>query len=254
LQILTIVSGEYGRRNVKNIQEHGPQEWNIETWQAPVILPPVIDYPEDYIPDFFPEAELILSFAEHRGVAELIPEIAVLCKARAVIASVDNDAWLPSGLARQLREWLARIDVECVTPKPLCSLTDTDFGIARNKRLPYQSLLISEFARHFGQPKLKLSFDHGTGAVVHAEVERDAVCGCARHVAERLAEMPIEEVVEKAGLIHHHYPCLASMVKLPEFNRDTLMHESGNLLKDNLSPQVKPYLKDRYITPDGHSE
>jgi hypothetical protein len=82
-------------------------------------------------------------------------------------------------------------------------------------------------------------------------VQRDAVCGCARQVAERLVGLAAAEVDEKAGLLHHHYPCLASMVKLPDYNKDTLMHESGHLLQDNLRPQVKPYIKDRYITPEG---
>lgn len=41
------------------------------------------------------------------------------------------------------------------------------------------------------------------------------------------------------------------MVKLPDFNKDTLMHESGNLLKDDLRPQLKPYIQDLYIKPNG---
>lgn len=254
MKILAIVNGEYGRRNVQNIQDHLPDHWKITTWEAPRILPPVIDYPEDYIPNSFPNADLILSFAEHRGVAELIPEIAGLCGAKAVIAAVDNDSWLPTGLARQLREWLERMNVDCVTPKPLCSLTEKEFGVARNKSVPYQSELIAEFAKVFGKPDIKITIDNEQRIVVAADVQRDTVCGCARHVAERLVGLPLEEVVEKAGLIHHHYPCLASMVKLPEFNKDTLMHESGNLMKDNLNSQVKPHLIHLYITPDGRSE
>lgn len=254
MRILAIVSGEYGNRHVRNLRENGPQDWQIETWQAPAVLPPVIDYPEDYLPESFPPADLILSFAEHRGVAELVPEIVTMTGAQAVIAAVDNDAWLPTGLARQLREWCARAGAVCVTPKPLCSLTESDFGVARNQRVSYYSELITEFARYFGQPSLLLTFDEETRTVASVQVERDAVCGCARYVAEKLVGIPAEEVIERAGLLHHHYPCLASMTKLAEFNRDTLMHESGNLLKDNLRPQVKPLLKDQYIVPQGLSQ
>jgi len=254
MRILAIVSGEYGRRNVQNLQTNGPADWQIETWQAPGALPPVIDYPEDYLPQSFSPADLILSFAEARGVAELIPDIVTLTGAAGVIVSVDNDAWLPTGLARQLREWCARAGAVCVTPRPLCSLTETDFGVARNQRVSYLSPVITEFARYFGQPSLLLTFDEQDRTVISAQVERDAVCGCARHVAERLAGLPAEELLERAGLLHHHYPCLASMVKLADFNHDTLMHESGNLLKENLRPQVKPLLQDLYITPQGRSE
>lgn len=249
MKILALISAEYGRRMVANIRANGPADWQVDTWQAPLVLPPVIDYPEDYLPESFPKADLILSFAEHRGVAELLPDIAGMSGAHAVIAAVDNEAWLPSGLARQLREWLARVDVACATPKPLCSLTETDFGVSRSQRLQHGSTWIAEFARYFGQPDIHLEMDEQTGRVASATVRRDAVCGCARYVAERLAGLDAAEVEEKAGLIHHHYPCLASMVKLPDFNHDTLMHASGNLLKDNLRPQVKPHIPDLYIKP-----
>ena len=254
MRILAIVSGEYGRRHVTNIRTNGPQSWQVESWQAPAVLPPVIDYPEDYLPDSLPPTDLILSFAELKGVAELLPDIASMTGAQAVIVAVDNDAWLPSGLARQLREWLARINVACATPKPLCSLTETDFGVARGKRMAHHSHLIADFARFFGQPDLRLEIDPQTRLVTAVSVQRDAVCGCARFVAESLVGMPVSEVDEKAGLLHHHYPCLASMVKLSDFNKDTLMHESGNLLKDNLRPQIKPFLTDLYITPASKSE
>ena len=75
MHILAIISGEYGRRHVDNIREHGPSEWHITEWKTPPAFPPVIDDPEDHLPDKFPSSDLVLSFAEHRGVAELLPEI-----------------------------------------------------------------------------------------------------------------------------------------------------------------------------------
>jgi hypothetical protein len=106
--------------------------------------------------------------------------------ARAVIAPVDNEAWLPRGLARQLRGWLQDMGVTCVTPKPLCSLTETNYSLARRKRIDYDDPWISEFARYFGQPDLHLTLDPKTRTVTGAVVVRDAVCGCARHVAQGL--------------------------------------------------------------------
>ncbi len=253
MKILAIVSGEYGERHVKNIKAHGPSSWDIETWQAPAVLPPVIDYPEDYIPETFPPADLIISFAEHRGVAELIPEIAEKNGAKAVIVAVDNETWLPRGLARQLRGWLERMDVACATPKPLCSLTEHDYGITRRDRLAYESPEISAFAKYFGQPDLKVEVDPETGTISSAKVNRDAVCGCARYVAEGLIGLSVDEAEEKAGLLHHHFPCLASMTKLDDFNHDTLMHESGHLVVDNISEQIKPFKNVKYISPGKRS-
>ena len=61
----------------------------------------------------------------------------------------------------------------------------------------------------------------------------------------------IDDAEEKAGLLHHHYPCMASMGIDSDFN-DTLMHISGNLMKESVTRQVKPYK--RYITPRERTE
>jgi len=252
MKILAIISGPYGQRHVDNIRANGPPEWSIETWQAPTVLPPIVDYPEDHLPESFAPADLILSFAEHRGVAELLPNIAQMTGAQAVIAAIDNEAWLPRGLARQLRGWLEDIGVACVTPKPLCSLTEHHYDSGRRTHLEYDHPLIREFARHFGRPRVQLTIDPESRRIISAVVERDAVCGCARHVAQGLVGVSVDEAEEKAGLLHHHYPCQASMGIDNDYS-DTLMHVSGNLLRDNIAAQVKPYKHVRYLVPDKQS-
>jgi hypothetical protein len=253
MHILAIISGEYGQRHVANLQDHGPSDWAIEVWRAPTMLPLMIDYPEDYVPDTLPQTDLILSFAEHRGIAELLPDVARVTAARAVIAAVDNEAWLPRGLARQLRTWLQDMGVTCVTPKPLCSLTETRYSIGRGHWIEYDEPLIIDFARHFGQPELGLTVDPDTRQITAAEVRRDAVCGCARHVAQGLVGISADEAEQEAGMLHHHYPCLASMGLDVDYG-DTLMHVSGNLLKDNVGAQLKPFKRVQYIAPGTRSE
>lgn len=253
MRILAVISGEYGQRHVANVREHAPPNWIIEVWQAPAILPPMIDYPEDYVPDTLPAADLILNFGEHRGIAELIPDVARVSGAQAVIAAVDNEAWLPRGLARQLRGWLQEMDVTCVTPKPLCSLTETHYSQARRKQVEYKNPLIAEFARFFGQPELNLTIDPETRQITAAEVRRDAVCGCARYVAEGLVGLSVDEAEQEAGMLHHHYPCLASMGIDVDYG-DTLMHISGNILRDNIGEQVKPFKRVQTIKPGLRSD
>ena len=67
---------------------------------------------------------------------------------------------------------------------------------------------------------------------------RDAVCGNTRHVASQLIGLPTSEVLDKAGLLHKHYPCLTTMTKLDDFDHETLMHESGNQLTENINGQL----------------
>jgi hypothetical protein len=251
MRILAIITGEYGQRHVDNIRAHGPDDWQIEVWRAPAVLPPIVDYPEDHLPESLPPADLILAFGEHRGVAELIPEAAKMVGARAVIAPVDREEWLPRGLARQLRGWLADIGVACVTPKPLCSLTETHYNVRRH-RIEYDDPLVAEFARYFGRPEFRIIVDPDARTIAEVEVTRDAFCGCARFVAQGLVDVSADEAEQKAGLLHHHYPCLAGMVKDPDFN-DTLMHVSGNILKERVGEQVRPYKEVVYIVPGKRS-
>ncbi len=238
MRILAIVSGEFGQRNVRNIRLYAPDAWEINIWQAPPALPPMIDYPEDHLPDTLPAADLILSFAELSGVAELLPEIARLSGAKAVIVAVNNESWLPLGLARQLRGWLDDIGVVCATPRPLCSLTEYDYGVTRQDRIKFDSPEIAAFAGHFGKPDLKIEVDWNTQTIKSIEVIRDAVCGNTRHVAGQLIGLPTDQVLDKAGLLHKHYPCLTTMTKLDDFDHETLMHESGNQLTGNIAPQL----------------
>jgi hypothetical protein len=253
MHILAIISGEYGQRHVENIQAHGPDEWHIETWKAPAVFPPMIDEPQDHLPHCLPAADLILSFAEHRGVAELLPDVVRMSGAQGVIAAIDDDTWLPRGLARQLRGWLEEMNVVCVTPKPLCTLTERDYSVGRGSRISYEEPLISTFARFFGQPELQLTIDPITRFITAAEVVRDAVCGCARNVAVNLVGIHVDEAEGKAGLLHHHYPCMAAMEIDTDYG-DTLMHISGNILKENVGKQVKPFKQIQVFRPDGRSE
>jgi hypothetical protein len=249
MRILAIITGEYGQRHVDNIRAHAPKEWQVEVWRAPTALPLIVDYPEDHVPESLPPSDLLLALHEHKGVAELIPEVAERTGAQAVIAPIDNVAWLPTGLANQLRGWLARLGVASVFPKPFCSLTETHYNV-RRYREAYDHPLISAFARYFGQPELKLAIDVESRTITEAEVVRDACCGCARYVAQQLPGVSADDAELRAGLAHHHYPCLASMVKDPDFG-DTLMHVSGHLLKDNVGEQVKPHKRVQMIQPAG---
>jgi hypothetical protein len=252
MRILAIITGEYGQRHVDNIRTYGPAEWQVEVWRVPAVLPPVIDYPEDYLPASLPPADLILAFGEHRGVAELVPDVARMTGASAVIAPVDREEWLPRGLARQLRGWLAEMGVACVTPKPFCSLTETHYNVRRH-RAEYDDPLIAEFARWFGRPEFHISVDDRARTISAVEVVRDACCGCARHVAQGLVGVSADDAEQEAGLLHHHYPCLAGMGKDPDFN-DTPMHVSGNILKERVGEQVRPYKRVIYIVPGKRSE
>ena len=252
MRLLVVTQGEYGKRMLRNLRKHGPASWHVEEWQASPRLPLVMDYPEDYLPESLPPADLILSLGQDPGLAELLPEIARLTGAQAIIAPVDRQEWLPKGLVRQLAGWLEDIGVQAVFPKPFCSLTETHYGLRRN-RTAYDSELVAEFARHFGRPRFVISVDPASKTIVGAKAERDAVCGCARYIAEGLVGIKSDDAEFQAGMLHHHYPCLAAMGIDDDFG-DTLMHVSGNVAKEEVREQIKTYVAVQYFTPHGRAD
>jgi hypothetical protein len=253
VRILTIVQGVYGRRIAAHIEQRSVPGWLLTTWELPTVLPPVIDYPEEFLPTHLPPADLLLALGEHPGVAELLPDIARLCGAFAAIVPVDNVAWLPPGLMRQLAGWLAAQGVAAVFPKPFCSLTETHYNAYR-RQIAYDVPLVAEFARYFGKPVYTVALDETTHTIAQVDVLRDTPCGCAHHVAAGLTGVHVDEAGYATGMLHHHFPCLAGMVIDPDY-ADTLMHVSGRILQDEVDRHIRPArTPPRYLRPTGRSE
>lgn len=250
LHVLVIAQGTWGERIAANIHDHAPAHWQVETWAAPRVIPPVVDYPEDFLPEAFEPADLIVALGETAGLAQLVPDIVRRSGARAVIAPVDYNEALPPGLIRQLKPWVESEGATIIFPKPFCSLTPTSYN--RHPLVQtYDDPWIRAFAEHFGRPALAI--DVADGRITAVRVERDAACGCAQHVAEGLVGQFVDEAVEAAGLLHHHFPCLASMNIDPDY-RDTLMHVSGNFLRDGVRQTLGPHLGIVYARPVGFSQ
>ena len=247
-RVLAVTQGLWGERIASNVQAHAPTDWKVSQWSAPRVIPPVVDDPAEYLPASLSPADLVLALGEVPGLAQLVPEIVRLSGARAVIAPIDRNESLPAGLVNQLRRWLEAAGVGVVFPKPFCSLTERTLG-SRPHEAEYEHPLVQRFAAAFGRPEFRLEVSGGK--IVGIEALRDTPCGCAQHVAAGLAGCAVEEAAEQAGMLHHHFPCLASMNQDADYH-DTLMHVSGNILKDSLKAALKPYLGPvPYLRPTG---
>ena len=256
MRILVLTQGPYGERIARNLREHAPSGWTIEEIALPKRLPALIDEPDEFLPATVPQADLVLSAGESPGAAQLISEFTKRSGARSVNAPVDNSAWLPLGLANQLKTELAEMGVTAVFPKPFCSLTESSYGFRRSAQ-PYQDELIVTFARYFGRPKLKIKVNSKTKLIESVEVERNSACGGVAHAAKGLVGISADEADIKAGLILHHYPCLCSMNQewLDDRLYDTLMHASGYIMNEEVAEQVKPFkTPPQYLTPSDHVE
>lgn len=247
-RVLAVTQGLWGERIADNILARAPVDWEVNVWAAPRLIPPIVDDPDEYLPGELPGTDLLLALGEVPGLAQLIPDIVRMTGAQAVLAPIDRRESLPPGLALQLEGWLAEAQVPIVFPMPFCSLTPETVNRPPQKA-GYDDPLVRRFATHFGRPVFEVAVENGR--ISRIEVQRDATCGCAHHVAEGLPGVAVGDAAEQGGLLHHHFPCLASMNKDPLY-QDTLMHVSGNFLKEALDEALAPHRDHAvYLRPAG---
>jgi hypothetical protein len=194
----------------------------------------VVDDPLEFLPLHLPPADVVLCLGESPSVAQLLPGMVERTGARAVIAPIDNVAWLPEGLAHQLSVQLMTMDVVAVFPKPFCSLTRQSYNV-REHTISYDDPWIAEFARCFGRPAFEITCNGQT--LTHAEVKRDSACGCARDVARQLVGVDMQEAIIQAGLFHHHYPCLATMRVDPGLGQP-LIQAAGDFIRRAVEAEI----------------
>ncbi len=248
LRVLAATQALWGERIAANVVANAPPGWHVQAWSAPRVIPPIVDDPSEFLPASLSPVDLILALGEVPGFAQLMPDLARLTGARAVIAPVDRNESLPDGLAAQLEHWLTDLHVAVVFPKPFCSLTEQRYNRTPSVK-GYDDPIIRAFAAHFGRPRFDVLVEQGR--IAEVVVQRDSACGCARHVAAGLVGTPVDEAVERAGLLHHHFPCLASMNKDTDYG-DTLMHVSGDYVRDAIKGEIRLHLAPvPYMRPSG---
>jgi len=238
LRLFVLFQAHYGQRILDNVRHFAPRMWTVNAWCVPSGLPLVVDDPLQFLPMHLPATDLVLSLGESGSAAQLLPGIVERTGAWAVIAPVDNVAWLPDGLARQLGGQLTEMGVTTVFPKPFCSLTDCSYNV-RQQQVLFDDPWIGEFARYFGRPVLRIKCDDQM--ITGVEVGRDAACGCARDVARQLVGVDVREAVIQAGLFHHHYPCLATMRVDPGLG-EPLIQASGGFMRQAVEAEIMPCL------------
>ncbi|MBI4216011.1 MAG: hypothetical protein HY687_01255 [Chloroflexi bacterium] len=256
MRILALVTGRYGERIVENLRRRAPRGWTVESVAAPLNLPAIVEFPDRHLPQPVPPADLLLGLQESSRAAQLIPRLAELAGVKAVIVPIDNTHWLPLGLRNQLQRELADLGLAAVFPRTFCTLTEDSYGYGRAAE-DYDHELITLFGCHFGRPKLKIAVDPQSRRITSVEVVRGAPCGSTHYTAERMIGLSVDEAVPKAGLICHHYPCLASMDKEAIDDRltDTLMHVSGYVVNEEVAERLRPYKQPPdYLVPEGQSE
>lgn len=226
MRVLTLYTNSYGKRFAENLETNSPDTWETLSYLFDRPIPAVVDEPEEVLPEDLPQADLLVYVGQNRNLAELIPDIAEMCKVKEVIAAVDARGYLPTGLANQIQRRLTKMGLKSSFPAPFCSLTDSQG----------EGPLTQEFARHFGQARMVVTVKDEQ--IQQVELIRGAPCGNSLYVAERLPGVKVEESVEQAGLLFHAHPCMASMDMDRELG-DTILHIAGHLVKNAVYVALK---------------
>jgi hypothetical protein len=242
MNILCLHHGLYGLRIADNLRLRSPGDWQIEVFELPTTLPPIVDEPEEFLPPQMPVADLLLHAGETSQAAQLLPGAVRLTGARTVIAPIDTDTWIPPGLRSQLRRELNALGAAIVFPEPFCALTK-ELIQSVSGLLPGQKEIIETFNRYFGRPRLRVVADGES--IDQIIVERGAACGASWHAAEKLRGTPLSEAVPKGGLISLHYPCLASMQPTkPKDGVENLMHLSGVIFNEEMEKALQTVVRE----------
>lgn len=220
LRMFILTSGKYGSRIINNIAQKGLASSIVGIHEVGDNLPEFIDNVWEFVPENLPEADLILSIGLYGDINMIIPVVARKTGAKSIIVPIHDPKQIPFGLQKEME---AEVEgAKIVFPKPFCTLE------------PVGDKFIDEFAETFGKPELEIEAD---GLIKSIEVKRGAPCGSTWFVAEKLANIPVEEAEFEAGGRYHNYPCLASMTVDPLVG-DTLMHLAGYKIKEAVKKEL----------------
>lgn len=218
------VGGRYFERVIAHLS--AMSSGSVDAYQVPRSLPPVLDDASEYLPSEIGAGDVIIAINIHPELLLEIPNMVGGGSTRALIAPIEDPNWIKPGLQRQVTQACARNEMESAFPKPFCSLRPS-------------TPAIREFCERFraGAPVFKIRLAGDKVAAV--EVVRGSPCGLTKFVGEKLVGLPADDTLpEKAGQLHHSYPCLASM-NLDPATGETVMHASLYLIRDRVKEALE---------------
>jgi hypothetical protein len=194
--------------------------------KTPENLSSFIEEPEKYLPQSLPNCDVILAIGMHPDLLSSIPTIVKRTNAKAVVVSIENRSWCPTGLRRQLEEELEDIGVEHAFPKPFCSLDESGKPV------------IDGFVKRYTIGKPLVEVEVTDDMISDTWVIRSAPCGSTWYVAQQIKKSRISQIEDTVAVAHHAYPCTASMDIDPEFN-EPILHIAGYNIREAVKGAIE---------------
>jgi hypothetical protein len=112
--------GRYAERVIAHLLTMSPG--NVDAYQVPTSLPPVLDDAAEYLPAELGAGDVIVAINIHPEMLLEIPTMVAGAATRALIAPIEDPNWIKQGLQKQLTQECARRNMESAFPKPFCAL------------------------------------------------------------------------------------------------------------------------------------
>jgi hypothetical protein len=215
---------------ITNVYELTPEMIRKEHESETDIWSKIWEDPKKYIPQNFPivECDLLLVLGIHSQLGDLIPPIAEILGAKAVLYPIDDRDMAPEA-KKTIQDELNTKNIDVEFPEPFCILDKS-----KNK-------FINEFAQSFGRPKLEAKLDEKNQTIQSLVVIRDSPGGTAASVAKKLVglsyknkEFLIRKIYEEHQNDENENCCMAEMDPLCP-----LMQEAADLFKDAIFQACK---------------
>lgn len=207
--------------------------------EVPSVLPEYLDDPPSYLPESFPEHDVVIAINIHDEILLEVPRLSASSGGKALIVPREDPNWTSPWLRDNLAKNCSALGMEAVFPKPFCSL-------AEDRARPVTNTLMKEFK--IGQPKVAITLSGGI--IDRVEVLRSAPCGDTYYVAANLRGKPVDDKLEWwATKYWGSYPCRGSMAFDPEFN-DNMQHEAGRILLSAIRQALNKEMEERDESDD----
>jgi len=242
LRIYIIYRGPFGEQIINNLALKGFADKILIVYE---LIPDIVEKehksetdiwskiwedPKKYIPKNLPvvECDLLLVLGIHSQLGDLIPPIAEILGAKAVLYPIDDRDMAPEA-KKTIQDELNTKKIDVEFPEPFCILDKS------------QNEYINEFATSFGRPKLEAKLDEKNQTIQDLIVIRDSPGGAATSVAKKLIglsyknkESLLRKIYEEHQNDENENCCMAEMDPICP-----LMQEAADLFKDAIFQACK---------------
>jgi|Deesub1362A_J573_1020465.scaffolds.fasta_scaffold00236_9 hypothetical protein len=187
----------------------------------PLAMPRFIENAEDFLPKTIPEADIVVAINLHPDILAALPD-KISDRVKALLVPVEEPAWCPPGLSKQLKEKCKDLGIEFASPKPFCILRKSD-------EHPLINRFIDEMALGYPEFEIELEDRGEVKKIKSIKILRSQPCGAAWFIGIKLRELEFSDMRQLWNVVseaHHSYPCTGSMEKDNEY-AETILHVAG---------------------------